>query len=138
MTRAIVFRFALVLGICTANGALAQNSNPSSPAAASDFSLSANVSLASQYRFRGLMQTNNKPAIQGGFDSAHSSGFYLGNWNSNISWLSDSASNPRRSPTCLGRQTARTVSITTLRGIFRRGYGGLCLIRTSAIKRFAT
>ncbi|WP_231648929.1 TorF family putative porin, partial [Ralstonia solanacearum] len=32
--------------------------------------LTANVTLASQYRYRGLMQTNNKPAIQGGFDYA--------------------------------------------------------------------
>ncbi|MEN4917618.1 TorF family putative porin [Achromobacter spanius] len=57
--------------------------------AASDFSLTANVTLASQYRYRGLMQTNNKPAIQGGFDIVHASGFYLGNWNSSISWLND-------------------------------------------------
>lgn len=56
---------------------------------ASDFSFSANMSLASQYRYRGIMQTNNKPAIQGGFDLVHSSGFYLGNWNSSISWLGD-------------------------------------------------
>jgi uncharacterized protein (TIGR02001 family) len=63
------------------------------PAAAEDgFSLSANVGVASQYRFRGLMQTNNKPAVQGGFDIAHSSGFYIGNWNSNVSWLSDASS----------------------------------------------
>ena len=25
-----------------------------------------------------------KPAFQGGFDVAHSSGFYVGNWNSNV------------------------------------------------------
>jgi uncharacterized protein (TIGR02001 family) len=29
------------------------------------------------------------PAIQGGFDYAHESGFYIGNWNSSISWVSD-------------------------------------------------
>lgn len=57
---------------------------------ASDFTLSANVSLVSQYRYRGIMQTNNKPAIQGGFDLSHTSGLYLGNWNSSISWLDDS------------------------------------------------
>lgn len=54
------------------------------------YTLTANVSLATQYRYRGLMQTDNKPAIQGGFDFTHESGFYLGNWDSNISWLSDS------------------------------------------------
>ncbi|EHK67923.1 TorF family putative porin [Achromobacter arsenitoxydans] len=58
--------------------------------ASSEYTLTANVTLASQYRYRGLMQTNNKPAIQGGFDLAHSSGLYVGNWNSSISWLNDS------------------------------------------------
>ncbi|SAI33632.1 Bacterial protein of uncharacterised function (Gcw_chp) [Bordetella ansorpii] len=52
--------------------------------------LSANLSLASQYRYRGLMQSNNRPAVSGGFDVAHASGLYLGNWNSSISWLDDS------------------------------------------------
>jgi uncharacterized protein (TIGR02001 family) len=54
-----------------------------------DYTLTANVTLASQYLFRGISQTDGKPAIQGGFDFAHKSGVYLGNWNSNISWLSD-------------------------------------------------
>jgi uncharacterized protein (TIGR02001 family) len=52
--------------------------------------ITANVTVASNYIYRGLTQTNNKPAIQGGFDYAHESGFYVGNWNSNISWISDS------------------------------------------------
>nr|WP_249279037.1 TorF family putative porin [Bordetella genomosp. 5] len=51
--------------------------------------VSANLTVASQYRYRGLMQTNNKPALQGGFDYVHPSGLYLGNWNSSISWLGD-------------------------------------------------
>ncbi|MBB3180193.1 uncharacterized protein (TIGR02001 family) [Variovorax sp. Sphag1AA] len=66
------------------------------PAAASP--LTANVSLTSNYKFRGQDQDmlgNNdfaktsawKPAIQGGFDYAHSSGFYVGNWNSSVNWL---------------------------------------------------
>lgn len=57
-----------------------------------EYSLTANVTLASQYRYRGLMQTNNQAAIQGGFDFTHASGLYLGNWNSSISWLNDSNS----------------------------------------------
>jgi uncharacterized protein (TIGR02001 family) len=44
-----------------------------------------NLSLVSDYRFRGLTQTFEEPALQGGFDYAHASGFYLGNWNSSIS-----------------------------------------------------
>ncbi|OZI75956.1 TorF family putative porin [Bordetella genomosp. 2] len=49
------------------------------------FSLSGNAAIVSDYRFRGYSQTNFRPAVQVGFDLAHSSGFYLGNWNSNVS-----------------------------------------------------
>ncbi|WP_231680270.1 TorF family putative porin, partial [Ralstonia pseudosolanacearum] len=79
------------------NGAVAHAQSTDTvpaPAAAPANALTANVTLASQYRYRGLMQTNNKPAIQGGFDYAIPGGllpegFYVGNWNSSISWLSD-------------------------------------------------
>ncbi|HVL34127.1 MAG TPA: TorF family putative porin [Burkholderiales bacterium] len=47
--------------------------------------LTGNASLVSDYRFRGLSQTFQHPALQGGVDYAHSSGFYVGNWNSNVS-----------------------------------------------------
>jgi uncharacterized protein (TIGR02001 family) len=50
-----------------------------------DFTFSGNAGLFSDYRFRGFTQTDYKPAFQGGFDYAHASGFYLGNWNSNVS-----------------------------------------------------
>lgn len=43
-----------------------------------------NITLASDYKFRGFTQTNYKPALQGGFDYTNKSGFYLGNWNSNV------------------------------------------------------
>ena len=60
------------------------------PAAeASPHSFTGNVSLVSEYIYRGIAQTNRKPAIQGGFDYAHSSGLYAGVWASSISWLSD-------------------------------------------------
>jgi len=44
-----------------------------------------NLTLVSDYRFRGLSQSWAQPAVQGGFDYTHASGFYLGNWNSNVS-----------------------------------------------------
>jgi uncharacterized protein (TIGR02001 family) len=56
---------------------------------ASEHTVTANVGFASQYVFRGLSQTNGKPAIQGGLDYAHASGFYAGTWLSNISWFTD-------------------------------------------------
>ena len=54
----------------------------------------ANVTVVNDYRYRGISQSNFKPAIQGGFDYAHDSGFYVGNWNSSISWISDSYNTP--------------------------------------------
>lgn len=51
--------------------------------------VSANVALASEYVYRGISQTREKLALQGGFDYAHSSGFYVGTWGSNINWLQD-------------------------------------------------
>src|SRR5690606_30975216 len=57
--------------------------------AAEESPFSANVSIVSDYKFRGLSQTNAEPALQGGFDYAHASGLYLGTWASSISWLSD-------------------------------------------------
>ncbi len=58
-------------------------------AADSPHTLTGNMGLYSQYIFRGLMQTNNKAALQGGFDYSHSSGLYAGTWMSNVSWLGD-------------------------------------------------
>lgn len=58
-------------------------------AADSPHSLSANVGLTSDYIFRGISQTGGDPAIQGGVDYAHSSGFYLGTWGSNVGWIED-------------------------------------------------
>ena len=58
-------------------------------AADSPHTLTGNVGLYSQYIFRGLTQTNGDPALQGGFDYSHASGWYAGTWGSNISWLRD-------------------------------------------------
>lgn len=58
-------------------------------AAASPHTFTGNVTLASEYLYRGIAQTRGKPAIQGGFDYAHASGFYAGVWGSSISWIND-------------------------------------------------
>ncbi len=51
--------------------------------------LAYNVGVVSEYRYRGLSQTDGEPALQGGADYAHSSGFYVGAWATNISWIKD-------------------------------------------------
>jgi len=58
-------------------------------AIAQDGPLSANVAIVSDYAFRGISQTDQRPALQGGFDYAHDSGVYAGLWASNVSWLHD-------------------------------------------------
>jgi uncharacterized protein (TIGR02001 family) len=76
----------LTLSVAAALGAPAIAQAQTAPAApASPHTLTGNISLVSEYRFRGIDQTFGQPALQGGFDYAHSSGIYVGNWNSNVS-----------------------------------------------------
>lgn len=56
---------------------------PAAPA--SPWTLSSNIGVVSNYYARGVSQSWNMPAVQGGFDVAHSSGFYAGAWGSSIS-----------------------------------------------------
>lgn len=72
------------LVLVTAIAATTFGAIPQVFAAESEHTLTANVGVFSDYRFRGISQTYNDPALQGGFDYTHSSGFYLGNWNSNV------------------------------------------------------
>jgi uncharacterized protein (TIGR02001 family) len=55
-------------------------------AAAAD--VAGNVTLATDYRFRGISQLKGQfsPAIQGGFDFATDVGFYIGTWASNVNF----------------------------------------------------
>ncbi len=48
------------------------------------FEASANVGTVSNYMWRGMTQTRNDIAVQGGLDLTHSSGFYAGTWLSNV------------------------------------------------------
>lgn len=76
---------ALVATACAFSlPAVAQGTKEASP-----HTVTANVGLASEYRYRGIGQTNARPALQGGVDYAHASGGYAGVWGSNVSWLSD-------------------------------------------------
>jgi uncharacterized protein (TIGR02001 family) len=69
------------------------------PAAAPEPSpITANVTITNDYRYRGISQTNYQPAIQGGFDYAHESGLYIGNWNSTINWVSNTTNNGIKAP----------------------------------------
>ena len=68
---------------------------------AAEHTFTGNVTFTTQYIYRGLSQTNGKPAIQGGLDYAHSSGLYAGTWLSNISWFTDQNTNTATTPISL-------------------------------------
>lgn len=55
-----------------------------SPTYADD--LSANVTATNNYIWRGLTQTENDPAVQGGIDWTSDTGIYAGIWVSNVSY----------------------------------------------------
>jgi uncharacterized protein (TIGR02001 family) len=82
MAGVIAVAAAMPVSLLAADAAPAEAKSP--------HTFTGNVGLFSQYIFRGLTQTNRKPAIQGGFDYAHEAGFYAGIWGSNISWITDS------------------------------------------------
>ncbi|MCP4044365.1 MAG: hypothetical protein GY732_00065 [Gammaproteobacteria bacterium] len=48
--------------------------------------ISANVALVSEYRFRGISQSNENPALQGGLDYNSQNGFYVGTWGSSVNF----------------------------------------------------
>jgi len=80
---------ALVTSILSlgAAGAFAQ-ATPAPAAPEPPAPLTANINLTTKYKFRGQDQGNTdwfSPALQGGFDWS-ASGFYVGNWNSNVSF----------------------------------------------------
>lgn len=79
--------------LTTALAALATIAAAAGAAHAGDGPFTANVGLVSDYAYRGYSQTDERPALQGGFDYAHESGLYAGVWGSNVSWLSDSDPN---------------------------------------------
>lgn len=58
-------------------------------AQAQESSLTYNIGVVSDYRYRGLSQSRLEPALQGGVDYADKSGFYVGAWASTIRWIKD-------------------------------------------------
>lgn len=69
---------AASLLVCAAP-AHAQDTDPPKPV-----TVSGNVALVSDYRFRGVSQSDKELAIQGGITVAHESGVYVGTWASNL------------------------------------------------------
>ena len=71
--------FLLAGSALAATPAFAQDTDP--PA---EISVSGNVALVTDYRFRGVSLSAGDPAIQGGIDVGLPAGFYVGTWASSI------------------------------------------------------
>jgi len=52
-----------------------------------DYTLSYNIGVVTDYRYRGISQSRKRPALQGGIDYANKNGFYVGTWASTITWI---------------------------------------------------
>jgi uncharacterized protein (TIGR02001 family) len=78
-------RFTTILlggiALAVATPAFAQDEATAPP---KPITVSGSVGLVSDYRFRGVSQSDGNLAVQGGITIAHSSGFYIGTWGSNL------------------------------------------------------
>lgn len=79
--------FAAAIALATA--AIVPTAAYADDAPKSDITITGNVALTTQYRLRGISQTDNDAAIQGGITVAHSSGLYVSTWASNLAGAGD-------------------------------------------------
>jgi uncharacterized protein (TIGR02001 family) len=85
LTTKLSLAAALTLALGTVGAPAAQAEEAAAP-----YTLTGNVALTSDYRYRGLSQTRLKPAQQGGADYTHTAtGLYAGVWASTIKWIDD-------------------------------------------------
>jgi uncharacterized protein (TIGR02001 family) len=69
--------------------ALATGLMAAATAAQAEMEISGNVALTSDYKFRGISQSDESPAIQGGFDASWDNGIYVGTWGSTVDFDSN-------------------------------------------------
>lgn len=87
-------QFTAVLALTLATGTvMAQTATPEP-----ESTLAFNAGVVSEYRYRGIAQSAKKPALQGGLDYAHKSGFYVGAWGSTINWIKDTDPSNSKGP----------------------------------------
>ncbi len=77
--RSLMAATVLVGSALAATPAFADETDPPS-----EITVSGNVALVNDYRFRGLSFSAGDPAIQGSINVNHASGFYIGTWASSI------------------------------------------------------
>lgn len=80
-------KFKMTLIASSVVASLSAFSAPTYADDTSAVSVSGNAAIVSDYRWRGLSQSFNKPAVQAGIDLGLPAGFYLGFWASSISGI---------------------------------------------------
>lgn len=98
MKRIIAIALAAVFAVATTPSVRADDADDSALVPEKGFpgQWSANVALTTEYLFRGISQSDDEPAIQGGFDWSLDSlagsgiGLYAGVWGSNVNFHSSS------------------------------------------------
>lgn len=84
-------KLILASAIASAFAGQAAFAADAAPAATPEHVVTYNLGVTTDYVFRGISQSRNKPAVSAGVDYAHSpTGVYLGAWASTISWIADS------------------------------------------------
>ena len=81
--RTTLVGLSILAATAVAAPALADDA-PAAPAAASPWTINGTATLVSDYRFRGISQTDRRFAVQGSFTVSHASGFYASVWGSSI------------------------------------------------------
>ncbi len=101
------YKFAYAaLALLSATPAFAQDE------AASPVKVTGSVGLVSDYRFRGVSQSDRGMAVQGGLTIAHESGIYVGTWGSNLSGWGTFGGSNMELDLIAGYSTALTESTT--------------------------
>jgi uncharacterized protein (TIGR02001 family) len=87
-----VLFLASVAGLLMSGSVAFAADEPAKPAEPTpEHTFTGKLGLYTEYEYRGISQTSEKPAVQLNLDYAHSSGLYLGTFLSNIKWLKDAA-----------------------------------------------
>lgn len=113
-------KLAILASALVASGAVLAQGKPAEP----DYTLSFNVGAVTDYRYRGISQSRLKPALQGGADFSHKSGFYIGTWASTIKWIKDAGGDANVEVDLYGgyKTTAGPVGVDV--GVLRYFYPG--------------
>ncbi len=79
------------VGLAFQGFAFAADEPAKAPEPTPEHAFTGKVAAYTEYEYRGISQTSEKPALQLNLDYAHQSGLYVGTFLSNIKWLKDTA-----------------------------------------------